>query len=1087
MTETRMYRALMKTIASEKINPDSIKQKIELDPDIVDEVPEADPQFIERAISEHLARYKFQEPLNSRKSIYKVYDTLLERTLALKLERAGNESNIIDEARLIANLNHPNILPIHDYQSAIGGYNYFTMDMVKGDTLLSLINKKSAHIKNLNECISIILQIAYAIAYAHKSNILHNDIKPENIMIGQFGEIRVIDWSNATKIDENSSNLEAGTPLYMSPEQANGQPTTQRSDIYCLGGSLLHLVTMRPPIICIDATIFVELKTKGEYKYITNAERKHIPKPLVTIIEKSLAVEPDARYSSVMEMIEQLENYQKSFTLLGNSRKSWDLLKKYYQTHQKRIISLSLGICLLLFTAWYLEYLKSQSEKHWFLVHSENFDHGDISKPKSKWSGLKLPDYVDSNIIAAPLNSTDLWRIEGGELHIFPGNTGGAYNLCYNEDISGNIRADFEYTPHHNNGNVNCFICGPPRHTAYVFHIGGYGSLNSVRLTKNNITLENKELPFSVEAGTTYQIRMERAENSITLLINNREIVKVTDPDPLIGLSHRRLGIEFQSGHSSVDNISIYNQPTPLKVNPISIAHTYYDNELFDIALAEYQQIAPSIKDETLKALCLYRIGKCNLALGNTDTARENFTNFIYSHSNHYLNEHAIASYIKLIAEQKNWDLCLSEMRKLESKIHNRNIRNTLLSDCARNLLEYAQNLPSKDHPINDGFSGFFAGINPEALRNNIDTASTFMKKFTKILNPSYNIQTSLLHYYLCRTAYDIGYVEFITPYNYSDKTVLYNSFLYKDDLEDNLDIFADDHYILAQHLLNNNNIEGFVVHVKKNIKIFNRQIIPTGKLHMSATLIDYFPNNRGIQLNYHYYNRNYEFIVDNYEDMIDLSDYYLKAYYHLERYDDIIIEVDRSGNNRVAKPSKIKALLKLGKYDEAKECAIEGSKLFAETVMWQTYIDYFKTHDRSVFEELDQNPSYASLNRFEDTYLLRPLIHLDKNQIKMAFKELESIHNNPNNLIPKTHRQALAYITGSIDKHEFLGNQPEEILERVINTDGPYNLYTGIRQELNGKSAQTLKHYKIALEFYKAESPAIEAFIMSRIKYLNR
>ena len=157
---------------------------------------------------------------------------------------------------------------------------------------------------------------------------------------------------------------------------------------------------------------------------------------------------------------------------------------KPIQTHQKRIISLSLGICLLLFTAWYLEYLKSQSEKHWFLVQSENFDHGDISKPKSKWSGLKLPDYVDSNIIAAPLSSTDLWRIEGGELHIFPGNTGGAYNLCYNEDISGNIRADFEYTPHHNNGNVNCFICGPTRHTAYVFHIGGYGSLNRVRLTK---------------------------------------------------------------------------------------------------------------------------------------------------------------------------------------------------------------------------------------------------------------------------------------------------------------------------------------------------------------------------------------------------------------------------------------------------------------------------------------------------------------------------------------------------------------------------------------------------------------------------
>jgi serine/threonine-protein kinase len=196
--------------------------------------------------------------------VFAVVDHHLEREVALKVMHARGRGlekvrRFIDEARLTARLEHPNILPLYDLSSDDSGRWFFSMRRASGQTLLELIKEAAAgqvpkQLATPTSKVDIIARICDAIAYAHSRGILHRDIKPSNVILGEFGEVTVLDWGTALDLRTGEQELGklVGTPLYMAPEQARGDAVDERADVYCLGATLWQVLTFARPAVPTD-------------------------------------------------------------------------------------------------------------------------------------------------------------------------------------------------------------------------------------------------------------------------------------------------------------------------------------------------------------------------------------------------------------------------------------------------------------------------------------------------------------------------------------------------------------------------------------------------------------------------------------------------------------------------------------------------------------------------------------------------------------------------------------------------------------------------------------------------------------------
>src|SRR5437016_7121764 len=181
--------------------------------------------------------------------VYAAEDERLQRRVALKVldlpGTAGDLANrLIREARVLARLEHPGIVPVHDVGTLADGRAYYTMKWVQGDRL----DRHLARAAPLAERLRLFLRIADPVAFAHARGVLHRDLKPENVMVGSFGEVLVMDWGLAKVLGDAESgparstgeSAVLGTPGFMSPEQRAGSSAAldARTDVYSLGALL---------------------------------------------------------------------------------------------------------------------------------------------------------------------------------------------------------------------------------------------------------------------------------------------------------------------------------------------------------------------------------------------------------------------------------------------------------------------------------------------------------------------------------------------------------------------------------------------------------------------------------------------------------------------------------------------------------------------------------------------------------------------------------------------------------------------------------------------------------------------------------
>jgi len=245
-------------------------------------------------------------------------------------------ARFVREARVTAMIPHPGTVPLYEIGRDRDGHPYFTMKKLEGRDLRSILHDLSARMHRTEELypperlIDILISTSQTIAYAHEQGVIHRDIKPANILVGEFGEVTVLDWGLAKIKGEKTPKgvrpptgkpgiaLELtlpgrrfGTPLYMSPEQAKGEPTDERTDVYALGIVLFEILTGQPLVFGNDLDdVLKQILERPTPVPTAVAPKRRIPDMLNAICLRCLAKDPADRYPDVPALLTDLQAFR---------------------------------------------------------------------------------------------------------------------------------------------------------------------------------------------------------------------------------------------------------------------------------------------------------------------------------------------------------------------------------------------------------------------------------------------------------------------------------------------------------------------------------------------------------------------------------------------------------------------------------------------------------------------------------------------------------------------------------------------------------------------------------------------------------
>jgi serine/threonine protein kinase len=329
-------------------------------------------------------------------AVLRAADCDIRREVAVKylLDQADErkKARFVEEAQITGQLEHPNIVPIHELGVDAKGRLFFSMKMVRGRSLQQVLAELRDYPRTaekeypLSRLLTVFVNVCHALSYAHSRGVVHRDLKPANVMIGDFGEVYVMDWGLAkvlepggskdapTAVIQGSANPSfswveepahggaigsvktsrqaaddqtvdgtiLGTPLYMPPEQAVGNVAAidERSDVYSLGAMLYEILTLQAPIEKEGGHLAILMRvSQGEIKAPAlrtpqRARAGKIPKELAAVAMKALAKKPDQRYPSVELMRRDIERFLEGRSVSAKEDTKWEVIWKFVQRNK---------------------------------------------------------------------------------------------------------------------------------------------------------------------------------------------------------------------------------------------------------------------------------------------------------------------------------------------------------------------------------------------------------------------------------------------------------------------------------------------------------------------------------------------------------------------------------------------------------------------------------------------------------------------------------------------------------------------------------------------------------------------------------
>ena len=269
---------------------------------------------MENLTGKQLGPYRVVAPLGEggMAAVYKAYQPGMDRYVALKVlpQQLAADPLFVErfkrEAKTLAQLQHPHILPVFDYGES-EGYTYIAMPLVESGTLTNLLKGQPLPFDQVR---SIITQVGDALDYAHTLGLVHRDVKPSNVLIDKRGNCLLTDFGIA-KIVESTAKLTntggiLGTPAYMSPEQGRGDKVDARSDIYALGVVLYEMATGRVPFDA-ETPIAIIFKHVQDPLPPPSLINRNVPDALERVILKSMAKNPDDRFAAAGDMVRAIK------------------------------------------------------------------------------------------------------------------------------------------------------------------------------------------------------------------------------------------------------------------------------------------------------------------------------------------------------------------------------------------------------------------------------------------------------------------------------------------------------------------------------------------------------------------------------------------------------------------------------------------------------------------------------------------------------------------------------------------------------------------------------------------------------------
>jgi WD40 repeat protein len=300
--------------------------------------------------------------------ILEARDTRLDRIVAIKeLQRDHPiaRARFSREVRVTARLQHPNIVPIHEAGRWPSGASFYSMKLVEGKTLSQAVADRHSLVER-SALLPAVVDVARAIAYAHSQHIIHRDLKPANVLVGPFGETVVIDWGLAkhlnddTAEEDTSDGLETddgafstrlgavvGTPAFMPPEQAAGEPVDERADVYALGAMLYFVVSGRSPYDDVPQGDVLD-------RVVDSPPSPHedlapdVPPDLLAIVHKCMARDANDRYPGAQALLDELERFAAGRLVDAYRYRASDLIARFVRRHRAAVLTAVLGLVVVI-------------------------------------------------------------------------------------------------------------------------------------------------------------------------------------------------------------------------------------------------------------------------------------------------------------------------------------------------------------------------------------------------------------------------------------------------------------------------------------------------------------------------------------------------------------------------------------------------------------------------------------------------------------------------------------------------------------------------------------------------------------------
>jgi serine/threonine protein kinase/tetratricopeptide (TPR) repeat protein len=569
--------------------------------------------------------------------VYRAKQMNLNRVVALKLliagERAGQDQieRFYRETQAVAKLRHPNIIPIYD-MGKMANQHYFTMEYVDGQSLEEIILKGGVSQK---QALDVIRQVGRALSHAHERGIIHRDVKPANILVDKQFHVQVTDFGLAKEVrtgrNMTHSGVTVGTPHYMSPEQARGasRKVDHRSDIYSLGAVLYELLTGQPPFDG-ETPVEIVLKVIQDEPVAPRKLKPRVPKDLETVCMKALDKDPNRRYQTVDDFLDDIERFRADEPIEARPSTLIYSVRKKINKHRELSMAVSAAVIVLSIIFLFLGHtIRTERQKRKDLMreqHIETARRESELREKQKHEAAQQDKW--RKVFGGPFEEFTMtrWMPSGGTWKPLDsyliGRATGPASLQFVEPLCGSVKVKFYFmldaplTGYFGLA-ISCLEDAEQSGYKFLFMPG------KLVLVKGDTP--KKEIKLRLQANQQYELLVQRESDFVSLTLDGKEVLSYRDLAPLTGQEYSRLRFLLSGGKVSVAGLVIELETTPLKGSPLIMADRLFMEGDYESAIGVYRLVAKMPPDKELAAEALYKMGLTYAKLGSTTDALECF------------------------------------------------------------------------------------------------------------------------------------------------------------------------------------------------------------------------------------------------------------------------------------------------------------------------------------------------------------------------------------------------------------------------------------------------------------------------------